>query len=189
MQNQIQTILKESAELKLKIASGLAGQIEAAAKMIIDAYRGGKKVLICGNGGSAADSQHFAAELLGRFKKNRKALPAIALTTDTSILTAIGNDFGFDLVFERQVEGLAQPGDVVIGISTSGRSKNVIRAIEKAKTLGTNTIALSGGNGKEALDQAADLSITIPSTDTPRVQEAHITIIHIICGLVEEGLF
>ncbi|MFA4858582.1 MAG: D-sedoheptulose 7-phosphate isomerase [Candidatus Margulisiibacteriota bacterium] len=189
MQTKIQSILKESAELKLALAKNNAPKIEAAAKMIIAAYKNGKKVLICGNGGSAADSQHFAAELLGRFKKNRKALPAIALTTDTSILTAIGNDFGFDLVFERQVEGLAQAGDVVIGISTSGKSKNVIRAIEKAKSLGAKTIALSGGSGKEALDMAAELAITIPSSDTPRVQEAHITIIHIICGLVEDELF
>ena len=189
MQNAIRSEFEASVNLKNLAAEKLTEKIADAAKTIITAYQNDKKVLICGNGGSAADAQHFAAELLGRFKKNRRALPAVALTTDTSILTAIGNDFGFDLVFERQVEGLAQPGDVVIGISTSGKSKNVIRAIEKAKALGAKTIVLSGGSGKEALDQAAELSICVPSTDTPRVQETHITIIHIICGLVENGLF
>ncbi|MEW6096197.1 MAG: D-sedoheptulose 7-phosphate isomerase [bacterium] len=181
MEERVKTQLNDSAQTKLKLD---VRQIVSVAQLIIEAYQKGGKVLIMGNGGSAADAQHIAAELVGRFKKERKALPAIALTTDTSILTAIGNDYGFDEIFRRQVEALAQPNDVVIGISTSGNSHNVLLAIEKANEIGAKTIGLSGkGGGK--LAQSALLCLVIPSDDTPRIQEAHITIGHIICDLVE----
>ena len=177
--------LEESARIKLKLD---VQQIVTAAQIIIEAYRKGGKVLLMGNGGSAADAQHIAAELVSRFKKERKALAAIALTTDTSILTAIGNDYGFDYVFSRQIEALAQPDDVVIGISTSGNSSNVLLAMKKARELGAKTIGLSGKDGGE-LVRVSSLCIVVPSNDTPRIQEAHITIGHIICDLVEGALF
>lgn len=185
MEGQVRAQLNESAQVKLKLD---AKQILSAAQIIISAYQKGGKVLIMGNGGSAADAQHIAGELVGRFKKERKALPAIALTTDSSVLTAIGNDYGFDEIFRRQIEALAQSIDVVIGISTSGNSCNVLMAIEKAKEIGAKTIGLSGkGGGK--LAQSANLCLVVPSNDTPRIQEAHITIGHIICDMVEETLF
>lgn len=184
MEEKVRTQLNESAQTKLRLD---AKQIVTAVQLIIEAYQKGGKVLLMGNGGSAADAQHIAAELVGRFKKERRALPAIALTTDTSILTAIGNDYGFDEILRRQVEALAQPDDVVIGISTSGNSLNILLAIEKAKEIGAKTIGLSGkGGGK--LSQSALLCLVVPSDDTPRIQEAHITIGHIICDLVEESL-
>jgi len=182
---RVRAQLEESAQTKLKLDPK---QIVAAAQIIIEAYQKGGKILLMGNGGSAADAQHIAGELVGRFKKERKALPAIALTTDTSILTAIGNDYGFNEVFRRQVEALAQHEDVVIGISTSGNSPNVLLAIEKANEIGAKTIGLSGkGGGK--LAQLASLCLVVPSDDTPRIQETHITIGHIICDLVEKSLF
>jgi D-sedoheptulose 7-phosphate isomerase len=163
-------------------------QIEQAARMLVEALKAGNKILLFGNGGSAADAQHLAAELVGRYKMERKALPAIALTTDTSILTALSNDYSFDAVFARQLEGLAKKGDIAFGISTSGNSKNVLLGLEKAKTLGCKTIGLLGcGGGKIA--KAADLSITIPGKNTPRIQESHITIGHILCQLIEQELF
>jgi D-sedoheptulose 7-phosphate isomerase len=185
MEDKVKAQLKESAELKLKLNTK---QIVFAAQLIIAAYQRGGKVLLMGNGGSAADAQHIAAELVGRFKKERNALPAIALTTDTSILTALGNDYSFDEIFRRQIQALAQPEDVIIGISTSGNSPNVLLGIEKAKEIGAKTIGLSGkGGGK--LAHTSELCIIVPSDDTPRIQEAHITIGHIICGLIEEALF
>jgi D-sedoheptulose 7-phosphate isomerase len=141
-----------------------------------------------GNGGSAADAQHFAAEMVGRFLMERKALPAIALTTDTSILTAVGNDYGFDEIFTRQVEALANPGDILIGISTSGNSLNVKRALEAGKHIGVKTIGLLGRNGGE-IGPIVDSNLTVPSFETPRIQEAHLIIIHILCDLIEKGLF
>ncbi len=185
MEEKIKAQLYESAQTKLKLD---VQQIVTAVQIIIEAYQRGGKVLLMGNGGSAADAQHIAAELVSRFKKERKALAAIALTTDTSILTAIGNDYGFDYVFSRQIEALAQPDDVVIGISTSGNSPNVLLAMEKAKEIGAKTIGLSGKDGGK-LVQVSSLCIVVPSNDTPRIQEAHITIGHIICDLVEEALF
>jgi D-sedoheptulose 7-phosphate isomerase len=155
---------------------------------MIDALQAGHKILIMGNGGSAADAQHFAAEMVGRFLLERKALPAIALTTDTSILTAVGNDYGFDDVFKRQVEALALPGDVLIGLSTSGNSKNVKRALEVGKDVGAITIGLLGRDGGE-IGSISDFNLTVPSTETPRIQEAHLVMIHILCDLVEKGLF
>jgi len=163
-------------------------QIEAVANALCSALKQGNKVLVMGNGGSAADAQHFAAELVGRFLKNRAALPAIALTTDTSILTAVANDFGYDTVFSRQVEALAQPGDVVIGISTSGNSPNVLAGLQVAREKNCVTVALAGRDGGQMTD-AVDLTLTIAVNDTPRIQEAHLTLIHILCDLVERELF
>jgi D-sedoheptulose 7-phosphate isomerase len=144
----------------------------------------GKKVLWCGNGGSAADSQHLAAELMGRFRRERRGLPSVALTTDTSILTAIGNDYGFDRVFARQVEALCAPGDVVVGISTSGNSHNVCAALETAKSLGAFTVAFTGESGGR-LASLADITLSVPSSDTARIQEGHILCGHTLCDWVE----
>jgi len=166
----------------------LTGTVSDMAETIIKSLASGNKLLIMGNGGSAADAQHFAAEIIGRFKLERPALPAIALTTDSSILTAIGNDYGFDYVFTRQIEGLATPGDVVIGISTSGNSPNVLAALVKAQELGCRTIALLGRDGG-SIKGSVDIPVIIPTQDTPRIQEGHITIIHIVCDLVERRLF
>lgn len=188
MKNKIISDLKESIAVKNLVIEKLVPQIEQAAKMMTAALKDGHKVMFFGNGGSAADAQHLAGELIGRFLKNRKALPAIALTTDSSILTCLSNDFSFDTIFARQIEGLGQAGDIAFGISTSGISKNVLLGFEKAKTLGCQTIALLGGDGG-TIASKADLAITVPSKATPRVQESHITIGHIICGLVESELF
>jgi len=188
MQKRIIEELKESIEVKNEVIKILVPAIEETSKTIISSIKSGNKILICGNGGSAADSQHFAAELISRFKKERPSIPAIALTTDTSILTAIGNDYSFDKVFSRQVEGLGQKGDILIGISTSGNSKDVIEAFNIAKNKGIKTIALLGCDGGKTKG-TTDIEITVPSNNTPRVQECHITIIHIICNLIEQELF
>ncbi|OGC10167.1 phosphoheptose isomerase [candidate division WOR-1 bacterium RIFOXYC2_FULL_37_10] len=180
--------LKESIEVKNKAIESLVPKIEEASKILISAIKSGNKILICGNGGSAADSQHFSAELISRFKKERPSIPAIALTTDTSILTAIGNDYSFDKVFSRQIEGLGQKGDILIGISTSGNSKDVIEAFNTAKNKGIKTIAFLGGTGGK-IKGTTDIEITVPTDNTPRVQECHITIIHIICNLIEQEIF
>ena len=163
-----------------------AGAVAEAARMIVAAIRGGGKAIFCGNGGSAADSQHLAAELMGRYLKEREPLPAVALTTDSSALTAIGNDYAFDEIFARQLRGLGRKGDVLIGISTSGNSRNVVAALETAKARGIATIALTGSAGG-AMRGLADLCIAVPSSDTPRVQEMHIAIGHMICDLVERA--
>ena len=184
---QIAARLKESAKLKEEIASNNIDEIRAISELIINAYRNGGKVVLFGNGGSAADAQHIAAELVGQFLIKRQSFPAIALNTNTSILTAIANDYGYDSIFTRQVEALVDSGDVVIGISTSGNSPNVVNAIELAKTKGAKTVVLTGGSGGK-LAEAADLTLTVPSDSTPRIQEAHITIGHIICEIVEEEL-
>jgi D-sedoheptulose 7-phosphate isomerase len=165
-----------------------SGDILAACCAIADALRSGHKILIMGNGGSAADAQHFAAELVGRFLLERKALPAIALTTDTSILTAVGNDYGFDEIFKRQVEALAQPGDVVIGISTSGKSNNVFHALTAANKVGCKTIGLLGRDGGN-IAGLCDIDLTVPIQYTPYIQGAHGAVIHIVCDLVEKELF
>jgi len=164
--------------------AGLQHFIYTAGVIVTEALQRGNKVLLCGNGGSAADAQHIAAELTGRFKKERHPLPGIALTTDTSALTAIGNDYGFDQIFSRQVAALAKEGDVVIGISTSGNSLNVIYALETAKEMGCKAIGLSGkGGGK--MEDVCDINIIVPSDDTARIQEMHILIGHILCQLVD----
>lgn len=180
--------LEESANIKKIIAQNLSDTIVNAAKMIIDAYKTGGKVLLIGNGGSAADAQHIAAELVGRFKLERKGLPAIALTTDTSILTALANDYGYDTVFSRQLETLANDKDILIAITTSGTSPNILKAVEIARSKNITVIGLTGGDGGK-LQDVADITIAVPSDSTPRIQESHITIGHIICNLVEKELF
>ena len=155
--------------------------------MVVETLQAGGKVLLMGNGGSAADAQHIAAELVGRFERERRGLPALALTTDTSILTAIGNDFHFDQVFSRQIEALARPGDLVIGLSTSGNSPNVLEAVRVAKERGIKTIALAGKDGGK-LSRQADIAIVVPSQNTARIQEVHITVGHIICAAVDTFL-
>jgi len=188
MVNEINRQLKAHIDVVNLVREKLAGPISDCARMSIDALQGGRKLLIMGNGGSAADAQHFAAEMVGRFLLERKALPALALTTDTSILTAVGNDYGFDEIFKRQVEALANPGDILIGISTSGNSLNIKRALEAGKDIGVKTIGLLGRDGGE-IGPMLDLNLTVPSSETPRIQEAHLVIIHILCDLVEKGLF
>lgn len=163
------------------------GVLSTIADQLVQAFQRGNKVLLFGNGGSAADAQHIACELAGKFYKDRDSLPAIALTTNTSSLTAIANDYSYKEVFARQVKGLVREGDIVIGISTSGNSPNVLYGIEEAKRLGAITIAFTGQGGK--LKEIADYTLSIPSTDTPRIQEVHITAGHIMCYLVEEDLF
>ncbi len=187
MQETIKQTLLESAELKRVIAEEMAPQIEAVARLLIDSLRNGGTVALCGNGGSAADAQHIAGELVGRFLLNRPAYSCIALTTDTSILTCVGNDFGFDEVFARQVEGLLGEGDVLIAISTSGNADNCVKATEKARTIGATTVGLTGETGGR-LAELCDVCLKVPHTVTARIQEAHITIGHILCGLVESAL-
>lgn len=170
------------------IEDNLAAAISSAATAIAEALQRGNKILIMGNGGSAADAQHMAAEIVGRFRLERKGLPAIALTTDTSILTSVGNDYGFESIFSRQVEALASAGDLVIGISTSGNSPNVKKALDLARECGCRTIGLLGKDGGP-IKESVDMPLTVVAGDTPRIQEGHITIIHIICDLVERELF
>ena len=181
------TIEKEIAE-HLKVAetmSSLTNKVEIAAQICIDCLKNGGKILLFGNGGSAADAQHIAAELVGRFKAERKSLPAIALTTDTSVLTAIGNDFGYAHVFDRQVEALANKGDIAIGISTSGNSINIINALKVASKLNCNTIGFSGQRGGE-MNKICNINLAVPSEDTARIQEMHILIGHTICHLIDQ---
>ena len=160
-------------------------EIERSGQLICEALTSGRKVLLCGNGGSAADAQHIAAELVGCYEKQRRSWPAIALTTDTSALTAVSNDLGYEQVFARQLAGLAQAGDVLIAISTSGKSKNVLRAAERARELGCKTIALTGATA-EPLGSLCDMALAVPSSRTSRVQEAHITIGHLWCEMVDQ---
>ena len=165
----------------------MAESIAQAGAMLAQALSDGRRVLSCGNGGSAADAQHFAAELIGRFEKERKALPAVALSTDTSALTAIGNDYGFDRVFSRQVEGLGQDGDILLAISTSGNSPNVVQAIEAAQSRKMRVIALTGRDGGVMRDQMSenDVELRVPSDSTARIQEVHILILHCLCDLTD----
>ena len=181
--------LLESAETKRQMAETCIAPILAAAELITATFRSGGKVLLCGNGGSAADSQHMAAEFVGRLNKDceRPGLPAIALTTDTSCLTAVANDIGFEDVFARQVQALGKPGDVLIGISTSGNSANVIRAVEAARAAGMRTIALTGSRGR--LAEIATVAVSVPSANVHYIQEAHLAAEHIVCDLVERSLF
>ena len=176
------------AQVMAMVAEQLSASIVEAASVMARTLRNGGKVLVMGNGGSAADAQHLAAELVGRFLSERRALPVIALTTDTSILTAVANDYGFDEVFKRQVEALAQPGDAVIGISTSGMSANVHAAMVSARAAGCQTVGLLGRDGGDIVS-IVDLALVVPAGETPHIQEAHATIIHILCDLVEQTLF
>jgi D-sedoheptulose 7-phosphate isomerase len=187
MESKIIEALKSHRRVADGMLANLAPAIGAAAGRLIACYRSGGKLLAMGNGGSAADAQHFVAELVGRYRRERRALPAIALTVDPSIVTAVANDYGYEEVFARQVRAHVRPGDVVVGISTSGNSDNVCRAFKAARAAGGVTIALGGGSGGRMKD-LADLAIIAPSNETPRIQECHITVIHILCDLVEEEL-
>ena len=188
MEEDILFQLKSHHKVIEAIEQQLISTIAAVAEIISESLKNGKKLLVMGNGGSAADAQHMAAEIIGRFKMERRGLPAIALTTDSSILTAIANDYGFEMVFRRQVEALAVQGDVVMGITTSGSSPNVRAALDLAGEMGCRTIGLLGGDGGTIKD-CVEIALTVPATDTPRIQEGHITIIHIICDMVEKRLF
>jgi D-sedoheptulose 7-phosphate isomerase len=180
----VEDTLLEAARAHEQAAQGSVGPVLAAADMMTAAFEGGGKVLIFGNGGSAADAQHFACELAGRFLRERRALPAVALTTDTSAITAIANDYGFDRIFARQIEALGRPGDVAVGISTSGSSANVLAGLQCAKARGLKTVAFTGGSGG-AVGAAADVHVNVPQALTPRVQELHRTLIHAVCDLIE----
>ena len=186
MRERVREIILESIQVKEELLKSKVGQILEIAEVIIEALKKGGKLIVFGNGGSAGDAQHIAAELVGRFKKDRPALAAISLTTNTSIITALANDFGYDIVFSRQLEGLAGKFDVALGISTSGKAKNVALGLKQAKKMGLKTIALTGGDGGELI-RLADISLVVPSSVTARVQEAHITIGHILCELIEEA--
>ncbi len=178
-------LVADSVEALEKLS---ADDIVAAAELIVETFRSGGKVLLCGNGGSAADCQHIAAEFVGRYKMERNALHAVALTTDTSILTALANDYGGGVIFSRQVEALGVEGDVLLAFSTSGTSPNVLKAVESAKKKGMMVIGFTGSKGKK-LAGLSDVCIMVDSEDTPRIQEGHITAAHVVCGLVEEELF
>jgi len=164
----------------------LTGEIEQAGKLIIATLKAGNKIILFGNGGSAGDAQHIAAELTGRYKTERRGLPAIALTTDTSAITAIGNDYGYDRIFDRQLEAIGNEGDLLIGISTSGNSRNVLRALAYGKDHGMSTIGFSGKGGGD-MRPLCDINLIIPSSDTARIQEMHILIGHILCGIIDEA--
>lgn len=187
--SEIQTHLTESAKVKRQVAEKCLDSIVAAARLIADTFRSAGKLLLCGNGGSAADCQHMVAELVSRLTVDfeRPGLPAIALTTETSFLTAFSNDVGFDGVFERQVQALGRPGDTLIGISTSGNSKNVLRAVEAAQAMNMRAVGLTGTSGR--LKEIVDVAISVPSDNIQIIQEAHLTIEHILCYLVERYLF
>lgn len=180
----VETGLRQHLEVLFNLLEDETNSIEKCGKLIVEAIEQGKKILLCGNGGSAGDAQHIATELVGRYEKERRGLPAIALTVDTSALTAIGNDYGFERIFSRQVEALANEGDVLIGISTSGNSPNVIAAVMKARELGCRTIGLTGAKGKK-LASLCDATVLVPSERTSRIQEAHITVGHLWCEMVE----
>jgi D-sedoheptulose 7-phosphate isomerase len=184
MNSNINNIFNQHLEVVENSKETLTTKIITACELIKNAISLDKKILIFGNGGSAADAQHIAAELTGRFEKERRALPAIALTTDTSALTAIGNDYGFDKIFERQVEALAKKGDILIGISTSGNSPNVLNGLKKGKSIGCISIGLSGRNGGQ-FDLHCDINLNVPSDITARIQEIHILIGHIICSNID----
>ncbi len=190
MNTYIKNQVRASAETKQKILEDetLIALIAEVGAKCVELYKNGKKTLLAGNGGSAADAQHIAAELVGRYGFDRPSIPSIALTTDSSNLTAIGNDYGYDKVFSRQLEGMGSEGDLFIGISTSGNSQNIVNAFESAKTKGVTTVALVGRDGGK-MAQLADYAIIVPSNDTPRIQESHILIGHILCDIIEKELF
>lgn len=185
---EINDYFARHAQVVAVTAQQLAPQLARCAELLAAALADGKKILIAGNGGSAADAQHFAAELVGRFLLERRGLPAIALTTDSSILTAIANDYGFERVFARQVEALAHAGDVVVGLSTSGNSANILAAFAAARQCGCVTVALLGRDGG-AIAPQVDLPLVVGCAETPHIQEMHVTIIHLLCKLIEEQLF
>lgn len=184
MQELIKSIFHESIRIKEETLKLNVDSMMKAVEEIIKTLRNDGKIMFMGNGGSAADSQHIAAEFIGRFQRERRSLPALALTTDSSILTSLGNDYGFDIIFARQIEGLGRPGDLVVAISTSGNSKNVIEGVQKAKEMGIKSISLTGcGGGK--LSSLCDINLIVPATKTARIQESHMCLYHTICELVE----
>jgi phosphoheptose isomerase len=183
MLNYILKSIEESINIKNSLKKNI-DIINSAAKLLVSVIKSGGKILICGNGGSATDAQHMAGELVGRFEAERNGIPAIALTPDSALVTAVSNDYGFEHLFSRQVTALGQKGDALIGITTSGNSKNIVNALKTAKDIGLYTIAMTGENGGNA-ESNADIIIKVPSKRTCRIQEAHITIIHILCGIIE----
>ncbi|MCF6212575.1 MAG: D-sedoheptulose 7-phosphate isomerase [Flavobacteriaceae bacterium] len=187
MKNIIANELNTHLETIKSVINLMQDDLEKASLIAVETLKNGHKILFCGNGGSAADAQHIAAELVGRYKTERKGLAGIALTTDTSIITAIGNDYGYDKIFERQIESLANKGDLLIGISTSGNSKNILNALNLAKQLGCRTIGFSGNNGGD-MTKYCDLNLIVPSDNTPRIQEMHILFGHIICQIIDNKL-
>lgn len=190
MSSKIRDIVSASIEVKKEVMQdeGLISSVQKVVNEIVAAFQAGKRVYFCGNGGSAADAQHLAAEFSGRFYIDRRALPAEALHCNTSYLTAVGNDYGYDLVYSRIIGGIGEVGDVLVGLSTSGNSKNIIKAFETAREKGIVTVGLTGKTGGD-MRSLSDILLNIPSNDTPRIQEAHILLGHIICQLVEEELF
>lgn len=187
IQSEIDHQLSESAQVKREFAECCSDSVIDVAELLISAVHRQQRILLCGNGGSAADAQHIAAELVARLRKERRAIPALALSTNTSTLTALANDYDFSKVFVRQVEAFGSLGDVLIGISTSGNSENVLKAMVFAKQRGLKTVALTGGSGGK-MAAVADLSIIVPSTSVQRIQEVHITVGHILCDLIEQSL-
>jgi D-sedoheptulose 7-phosphate isomerase len=183
----VEAMLRDAARLHDRLAGEAGAGVIAAADAMLEAFGRGAKVLIFGNGGSAADAQHFACELVGRFLRNRRALPAIALTPDTTTLTAIANDYGFDQVFVRQLEALGRQGDVAVAISTSGASANVLAGLQYARSRGLKTVAFTGGSGGP-IGAAADVHVNVPHDVTPRVQELHRTLIHAVCDVIEQQI-
>lgn len=188
MISEITSQLAAHRDIITRIEQDLSPQIAEMVTLLVETFSHGGKLLVMGNGGSAADAQHFVAEIVGRFKLERRGLPAVALSTDTSIITAIGNDYGFDKIFRRQVEALAAPGDLIVGISTSGNSPNILQALELGRDMGCRTVGLLGKDGGDIKDVCL-LALIVPSNDTPRIQEGHITIIHIVCDLLEKAMF
>jgi D-sedoheptulose 7-phosphate isomerase len=188
MKRAIEKAFRESAEVKLKFLQEYTDRIVQVTDLILSAYRQGHKLLFFGNGGSATDASHLAAELVNRYRRDREGLPAIALTTDMSVITSIGNDSSYNEIFARQVQALGQKGDIAVAISTSGSSPNVLRGVEAAKQKGITTIGFTGGTGGKLVN-LVDHAFVVPSKNTARIQETHITLGHIICELVEEHLF
>jgi D-sedoheptulose 7-phosphate isomerase len=190
MQQQITDILKQSIAVKQNIiqSPALIAEIELVVEKLVTAFSNGNKVLFCGNGGSAADAQHLSAEFSGRFYTDRDPLPSEALHCNTSYITAVGNDYGYELIYSRIVKGIGRPGDVLIGLSTSGNSANITNALQVAKEIGMITVGFTGETGGK-MKGLCDHLLNVPSNDTPRIQESHITIGHIMCQLVEEKLF
>lgn len=190
MISSIQAIIQRSIDTKQQILADheLMGRLQALTEQIIDTFKKGGKVLFCGNGGSAADAQHLAAEFSGRFYSDRDPLPSEALHCNTSYLTAVANDYGYDMVYSRLLKGSGKAGDILVGLSTSGNSTNIIKAFEQARAMGITTVAFTGSTGG-AMKDLSDILINVPSDDTPRIQECHITLGHIACELVESALF
>jgi D-sedoheptulose 7-phosphate isomerase len=188
--NKIKNIIQASIDVKQQVLQNeeLVSTIETVVAVIVNAFQKNKRVYFCGNGGSAADAQHLAAEFSGRFYTDRKALPAEALHCNTSYLTAVANDYSYDVIYSRIIDGIGQEGDVLVGLSTSGNSKNIIKAFEKAREMKMVTVAFTGSSGG-GMKSCTDYLINIPSTDTPRIQESHIMVGHIICQLVEERMY